>query len=161
MRLFCISGNKADGSIKRHSKCSQCRNITNLKRKHLLGIHAPRCTKPSQPISKAVINERNKQWREDNPQKWQAANRLNRHRRRALGKINSSEWIAKVMMLGNRCQFCAKTEPEVKITIDHIIPVSKGGTNHIDNLQPLCMHCNQTKHAKYPTSQYASELITI
>ena len=51
-------------------------------------------------------------------------------------------------MLKNQCQICFRTEPEVKITIDHIIPVSKGGTNHIDNLQPLCMTCNQRKSAK-------------
>lgn len=97
---------------------------------------------------RVIINKRNKDWRENNKEKWSVINRLQQHKRRALGAINSTEWIAKVALLKNECQACFKTEPEVKITIDHITPVSKGGTNHIDNLQPLCMTCNQKKHTK-------------
>jgi 5-methylcytosine-specific restriction endonuclease McrA len=32
-----------------------------------------------------------------------------------------------------------------KLTIDHIIPISKGGTNDLDNLQTLCEHHNKQK----------------
>lgn len=34
---------------------------------------------------------------------------------------------------------------EVMMTCDHIIPVSKGGTNFKDNLQPMCEPCNSKK----------------
>lgn len=45
------------------------------------------------------------------------------------------------------CQMCGATvEDGVKLHIDHIIPVSKGGTNDVDNLQVLCHKCNLAKH---------------
>lgn len=48
---------------------------------------------------------------------------------------------------GYRCQECFRgREDGAKLEIDHIIPVAKGGTNEIDNLQTLCMECNRNKH---------------
>lgn len=46
-----------------------------------------------------------------------------------------------------RCQICGATVADgAKLEIDHIEPVSKGGTNHKDNLQVLCQQCNREKH---------------
>ena len=43
------------------------------------------------------------------------------------------------------CQGCLLSFPFRNMTIDHIIPVSRGGTDHIDNLQLLCGACNSVK----------------
>src|SRR5262245_52949793 len=43
------------------------------------------------------------------------------------------------------CQICGRKAPEVPLEIDHIIPVSKGGTNDASNLQALCFDCNRGK----------------
>ena len=46
---------------------------------------------------------------------------------------------------GNRCLCCGSYE---KISLDHVIPISKGGKDEIENLQPLCKSCNSKKGIK-------------
>jgi 5-methylcytosine-specific restriction endonuclease McrA len=46
------------------------------------------------------------------------------------------------------CPCCKKSEPEIKLTRDHIVPLLFGGKNDLENLQPLCLKCNIKKHTK-------------
>jgi len=46
------------------------------------------------------------------------------------------------------CQYCGRTINKVDLEIDHILPVSKGGTNAPSNLQTLCFDCNRRKRDK-------------
>lgn len=43
------------------------------------------------------------------------------------------------------CQYCGAQAPDVLLEIDHIKPVSKGGTNDILNLVTSCRDCNRGK----------------
>jgi len=43
------------------------------------------------------------------------------------------------------CNFCFTVD---NLTIDHIIPISKGGENEMENLQVLCKKCNRAKSDK-------------
>ena len=43
------------------------------------------------------------------------------------------------------CKFCGTTED---LTLDHIVPFSKGGDSTPDNLQTLCRSCNSRKGAR-------------
>ncbi len=67
-------------------------------------------------------------------------------KKKAIGKIKSSEWKNVVEKYGNKCIYpgCENT----KVTMDHIIPLSLGGTHTIDNVQPLCHSHNSRKHIK-------------
>lgn len=56
-----------------------------------------------------------------------------------------------------KCAICGKllnrgSSSDNKVTIDHIVPQSLGGTNNICNLQVLCQSCNSQKKAKVNVS---------
>jgi 5-methylcytosine-specific restriction endonuclease McrA len=44
-----------------------------------------------------------------------------------------------------QCQSCGQTAKETDLSIDHIIPLARGGQNDISNLQTLCRTCNLGK----------------
>lgn len=46
---------------------------------------------------------------------------------------------------GYRCVECGATNRDAKLEVDHVVPVSQGGTDELDNLQTLCEKCNQSK----------------
>lgn len=46
------------------------------------------------------------------------------------------------------CQYCGRSAPDTILEVDHIIPVSKGGTNDILNLVTACRDCNRGKTNK-------------
>ena len=46
------------------------------------------------------------------------------------------------------CQYCGKKAPDVILEVDHIKPVSKGGTNGLLNLITSCFDCNRGKSDK-------------
>ena len=48
------------------------------------------------------------------------------------------------------CQYCGKTPKDgVKLHVDHIIPLDKGGDNSKENLITTCQECNLEKQDKY------------
>ena len=52
------------------------------------------------------------------------------------------QWQAKLAEYGGKCAECGSVK---NITRDHIVPLSRGGTDDIANIQPLCRGCNTRK----------------
>lgn len=50
----------------------------------------------------------------------------------------------------NRCQYCGKRFPVADLSIDHVIPISRGGGNTWDNLVCSCVRCNTRKGNRTP-----------
>lgn len=51
---------------------------------------------------------------------------------------------------GFKCSYCGVSASESPLEIDHIQPVSRGGTNHLSNLRSACHECNAGKGAEEP-----------
>lgn len=88
-----------------------------------------------------------RRWRKNNPEK----KRAQWHRR--LGRIKGNggsyteaEWREVVRQQDGRCLACGK---KCKLTIDHVLPISMGGTSDISNIQGLCFSCNASKRDKH------------
>jgi 5-methylcytosine-specific restriction endonuclease McrA len=73
-------------------------------------------------------------------------------RYRAAKKLNGIFYIRKSelsALLRGCCFYCG--QKNVKITLDHVIPISRGGTHSIGNLVACCLRCNSSKGNKFIT----------
>ena len=70
-----------------------------------------------------------------------------RERAKARELRNSSWWKQKIS--AGICHYCGKKFPPEELTMDHIVPVVRGGKSSRGNVVPCCKQCNSDK--KYLT----------
>lgn len=102
--------------------------------------------------------EYKRKWNRDrraaNPDKFRHQRLLRYAREKgAEGSHTLDEWNRLKKAYRNQCAICKK---DVKLTRDHKQPLSKGGSNYISNIQPLCASCNSKKHNKVGNGEAVS-----
>ena len=91
--------------------------------------------------------EQKRQYAIANREKVRHNSRIQNARRRGMvGTYTTQQWKDCVALHDGRCAHCGIRN--VKFHHDHIVPRARGGTNWIENLQPLCEPCNLRKHKK-------------
>jgi hypothetical protein len=53
---------------------------------------------------------------------------------------------------GHTCRYCGAMAPDVKLTVDHVIPTALGGSDEPANLVTACVDCNSGKASTNPDS---------
>lgn len=95
----------------------------------------------------AKHNELVKAWRERHPERAREHVRARRgHRLNAAGSHTLEQWLARVQFYGWHCRYCRTELTEKTLTLDHAIPLSRGGSEWPANCLPACLSCNSQKH---------------
>jgi len=96
----------------------------------------------------AYINEKARYRWHANPERSKAWSRAKNQRRRALlaqadvRTVSERDWHRLCERYRWSCAMCGERR---KLTVEHIIPLSRGGRHSIGNLLPLCSSCNSSK----------------
>jgi hypothetical protein len=107
--------------------------------------------------NKEAVNARSAEWRKANPEASRAHRRNRRARKLEVGGTLSSGLAAKLYGLQKgRCACCREPLGD-DYHLDHILPLTRGGTNTDDNIQLLRATCNLQKHAKHPIDYMQSK----
>jgi 5-methylcytosine-specific restriction endonuclease McrA len=93
-----------------------------------------------------------KQYREANKDHHRIIKRLARSRRRAIersagGKYTEDDVRAMYKRQKGKCYYCGEKVGK-KYHVDHVVPLSRGGSNSPDNLVIACPYCNDSKGTK-------------
>ncbi len=148
---------KLPPEIKRQKRSEQYQNWYQKNRRYHLQWRRSHPEKAAQynriSYERGNGKELSKEYRRRNPDKYRERGRISGAKRRAYkmqcdGAYTLQEWRDLKERYNYTCLCCRIREPETKLTADHIVPLSKGGHNTIDNIQPLCFSCNSRKKDK-------------
>jgi 5-methylcytosine-specific restriction endonuclease McrA len=118
--------------------------------------------------NKVKRDAKSREWEAIHPAKIRQYSLLSGHKRRAEkaqsgGSFTGQQWLEVIKKFDERCVCCGDKKP---LTADHVVPLSRGGSSFIENIQPLCKSCNSSKgnhhstdYRKFPFSRMGQSIL--
>jgi 5-methylcytosine-specific restriction endonuclease McrA len=141
--------------------CAECGPIVKAKKKKVYGAEwleaNPEKRKAFSKAARAKFYRKNPEkvkawnaeWAKTNHEKsiiYCSKRRATKYANTPLAEmLMSTEWLAILAAAAGHCHYCDK---EAKLTLDHVIPLSRGGKHSKDNVVAACLHCNDSKGTK-------------
>lgn len=96
--------------------------------------------------NRARVARAQREWCARNPEKVQAFGRSRRARVRNApgGGVTAIQWRQVLHWSEHQCVYCCRID--VPLTLDHLIPLIRGGWHDISNAVPACLSCNSSKN---------------
>lgn len=64
-------------------------------------------------------------------------------------RLRDSQWWKRRLAKGG-CYYCGRSTPPKQLTMDHIVPIARGGRSTKSNVVPACKECNYKKKQLLP-----------
>lgn len=116
--------------------------------------------RPRRPMSDEA-KQRLAEWRASKPERDKLARKAREHRRsercrkaRGLFPVRGKDLEARFDQFKMKCAYCGCS---CSPTLDHFIPIAKGGTHALGNLIPACHDCNSRKRDLDPELWYRAQ----
>jgi 5-methylcytosine-specific restriction endonuclease McrA len=136
-------------------RCKPCHNGESYPSRKAWGLqhkgHISEYNRQYRKLNADWIREQQQEYLERNREKqrnWQHAYRA--RRTEAGGYLDLRDFFELCEFLGWKCTYCEITLTPGTVTVDHIVPVSRGGRHELENVTPACKSCNCRKHNKLP-----------
>ena len=146
-----ISLMKTNPSLETRSKMSLAKKGKPMSEKARNARRHPLSEKTKKKMRLSACRGKNHRWFKHGLTETQPYKSFQKMKHKALKRGNGGihtfeEWENLKKKYNYMCLCCKQKEPFIKLTEDHIIPLIKGGSNDISNIQPLCFSCNSRKY---------------
>ena len=83
--------------------------------------------------------------------------KLVKKEREKAQKLRKTQWWLTLLNRGI-CHYCSRKFLARELTMDHIVPIARGGTSTQGNIVPACRECNRDKKLETPAERLLKEL---
>lgn len=150
-------------------RCTGCREVKplteffhNKRQRDGFALHCKECMKKEHrkyhKKNADKVHARTAKWRKEHPgysreyarahpEQCKKYNRRRLHRLQT-GRITMEQRLQLYEEANYTCKYCGKQFERKHLTLDHVIPVSRGGLNHVSNVVVACRSCNSSKYRK-------------